>query len=203
MNSIEKMQRGENSYCLISKLSVIQYSESEMRDMKLFFYRCEICLNVASTQEQAKECFCGGLLSFMGYTKRDPKVLLDTSLATPCSTLCTDAAGPCCNCACGGAHHGTGRMVEVERVVGQAPKLKSVNQKSLDRAAEFLALTDYFNEYMTKKFGNPYSDYKVGTFISRDTWIKVHQKRRQFNLVSGYKVHSKRIKGLKELMEIA
>lgn len=171
--------------------------------MKLYFYRCLDCLHVASTTEKAEECFCGGSLSFMGYTKRDSRVLFDKSLATPCSTLCTDAAGPCCNCACGGAHHGTGRMIEVEKAVGTVPRLKVANQKALDRASEFLSLVESFPAFMSSKFGNSYKNYCDGIWISRQEWSAIYKTVSAFNQAKKLQVHKTRIKKLRGILELS
>lgn len=168
--------------------------------MRLYFYRCLDCLHVASTTEKAEECFCGGSLSFMGYTKRDSRVLFDQSLATPCSTLCTDAAGPCCNCACGGKHHGTGRMIKVEKTVGTAPRLKTANQKALDRAAEFLALTDAYSDKMRAKFGKSWLSYQAGEWIDRSAWLAIFKTEKAFRHAKGLKVHKKRILEMKAIL---
>lgn len=169
----------------------------------LRFYRCKVCLNVCATTEKVDFCACEGALEFMGFTKRDPKVLLDNSLETPCSTLCTDAAGPCCNCSCGGKNHGTHRMVEVVKVVGKAPRIASVDQKAKDRACEFLSLVDSFEPFMRSRFGQAWENLTKGVFIDRSTWWEIRQTQSRWLKVKGYRVHKKRISGMKEVLGIA
>lgn len=41
----------------------------------------------------------------------------------PCDGRCTGATGPNCDCQCGGINHGSGRLVTVEIITGNIPKL--------------------------------------------------------------------------------
>lgn len=56
--------------------------------------------------------------------------LVDVRYAPPCDGRCTNAQGPSCDCQCGGANHGSGRLVEVI-TKAKPEKIDDDNQKSL------------------------------------------------------------------------
>lgn len=106
-------------------------------------YRCCDCLDVFFTVESAKGASCGacgGAVEFMGRVVGAR--LTEIRQECPCDERCTGAVGPQCNCSCGGANHGDGRLVEVVRDIGPAPKLRGQrNPETLAaRAAEYRAL---------------------------------------------------------------
>lgn len=63
----------------------------------------------------------GVRLSLMGRVDRNR--LFVSGLACPCDGRCTNAVGPSCDCSCGGKNHGSGRLVEIVRDNGAAPRL--------------------------------------------------------------------------------
>ncbi len=64
----------------------------------------------------------------------------DTTIRPPCDSRCTNATGPSCSCPCGGKNHGTGRIVEVDRV-GPTPRILI-----LDRADALARAQEWKNE---------------------------------------------------------
>lgn len=93
--------------------------------VKRWCYRCVDCLDVAFTREAVRggQCgACGGPLECMGEVSGDK--LIERRKDCACDYRCTGALGPMCDCHCGGVNHGTGREVEVVRVVGSVPVLR-------------------------------------------------------------------------------
>jgi len=100
-----------------------------------YYYRCMDCLSVAATAEQLPPnrsatlrgrigCICGlcnGPLDYMGAVVG--RRLTVESSECPCDARCTNARGPDCECSCGGANHGTKRVVKVIRDAGAIPRL--------------------------------------------------------------------------------
>ena len=169
---------------------------------KLHYWRCDTCLTVIATKEEVKACACSGAFAYMGYVHRDPKVLLRPEIACACNTLCTDAAGPCCNCACGGINHGTGRYVEIIKEVGLPTRLGSVTQKALDQAAEYLSLLEAFPQFMRQEFGSLYDLSCNGGFIAnKDTWWKITSLKKEFYRVSRFQQHKKRVTAMRAIMK--
>jgi hypothetical protein len=84
------------------------------------YYRCTDCLDSFATVERATGCrcgACGGPIEYVGDVRRQLVVRPEQRCA--CDERCTGATGPHCDCRCGGVNHGTGRTVEVDRVVGR------------------------------------------------------------------------------------
>jgi hypothetical protein len=91
-----------------------------------WYVRCRDCLAVAAVEEDPHYgwlCGCGGELEIMGQVHRDR--LVRPSYEVPCDGRCTGAVGPSCDCQCGGANHGSGRVVLVIRDAGAVPRLRA------------------------------------------------------------------------------
>jgi len=153
------------------------------------------------TEDTIKVCFCGGeSLEYMGYVHRDPRVLLDERTACACNTLCTDAAGPCCNCTCGGKNHGTHRYVQIEYVKGSVPKAVKADQKALDRAAEFLGLVEACEEKIKFQYGPSIAKMEQGVRVDYSTWLEIRNTYRTFLKIQAFKIHSRRVAELKKFL---
>jgi hypothetical protein len=50
--------------------------------------------------------------------------LMVTGLECPCDGRCTGAVGPNCDCSCGGANHGSHRLITVNKDAGAVPSCK-------------------------------------------------------------------------------
>jgi len=93
------------------------------RPLTRVFYRCGLCLGSFAVDGgsvggnmRGSRCDCGGELSYMGRVQRD-RLVMD-QIGTPCDHRCTNATGPLCDCRCGGANHGSQRivMIQVDKV---------------------------------------------------------------------------------------
>lgn len=105
--------------------------------MYRYAFRCKHCLSVVFL-DTATECYawsrdhelyfafqgqmlcpCNGRFEEMGRVEleRDKHgVVIATEERAPCDARCTHAHGPKCTCRCNCANHGSGRVVEVDRV---------------------------------------------------------------------------------------
>lgn len=100
------------------------------------FYRCRSCCHVVAVDgklattwvertgnaEITTRCVCDGKLELLGRVCRKPGLVLDGERCA-CDGRCTGAPGPMCDCRCGGANHGTGRVVPVLLDAGGVPRL--------------------------------------------------------------------------------
>lgn len=115
------------------------------------FYRCRSCchviaiegtLEVEVTDQGAQykaRCACEGKLELMGRVGRKPGLVLDSERCA-CDARCTNATGPSCDCSCGGANHGTHRVVAIEVGAGGVPRIMSLDAtECLRRAEEYKA----------------------------------------------------------------
>ena len=107
-----------------------------------WYLRCSDCLSIVAIDEDPgnsrPECVaCGGIYESMGRVRRDGFLVVGTREETPCDERCTAALGPKCNCQCGAANHGTGRVVVIERTAGKAPRVRPPDALAPERAVEF------------------------------------------------------------------
>lgn len=97
-------------------------------DTNRWYVRCTDCLAVGVLLEQPThdlQCgTCGGKIESMGKVSfvNGIKHLTEEVHKCPCDARCTHAIGPQCDCPCGGANHGTGRVITVVHDLGVAPK---------------------------------------------------------------------------------
>lgn len=61
--------------------------------------------------------------------------LIDVAHLTPCDARCTMAAGPDCNCQCGGKNHGTGIAVAVAFAARGLPRITPPHVERAQRIA--------------------------------------------------------------------
>jgi len=124
-----------------------------------WFYKCVDCLSVMAVDNRLTPQYasvtpnahgvsyayklgtcglCNGKLEEMGQVKGT--ALTKPGERCPCDERCTSASGPNCNCQCGGENHGSGRMAQVEIIVGNVPRVTPANDSAaLTRAAEYRA----------------------------------------------------------------
>jgi hypothetical protein len=84
----------------------------------LYYHKCLDCLTPFASAERKIDTYdCDGPVIFMGIIKGEKWEKTGTRPA--CDGRCTHAHGPSCDCACGGANHGTGRVVNVVVLEGK------------------------------------------------------------------------------------
>jgi hypothetical protein len=150
----------------------------------LYYHKCDDCLTpFSSTERHIDLCDCDGHVTFMGVVQGDKYV--KTENRSPCDGRCTHACGPICDCQCGGANHGTGRLVQV---VVKEGKVKAINfsEEDMLRAYKYRELRDYAEKLC-------YSG-TLGEFISRDRMD--FRKRRELDKIVAMRVYNPRQQAL-------
>lgn len=148
----------------------------------LYYHKCLDCLTPFSSAEKKIDlCDCDGPVILMGIVHGDKFIQHGNRPA--CDGRCTHAHGPSCDCACGGANHGTGRTVSV--VVSEG-KVKVVDPSSdiyddMVKGYKYRELRDYADGLYTKLFA------LVPTW-DRDARIA----RRELDKIKSMKVYDRR-----------
>ncbi len=148
------------------------------------FYRCTVCLNIFTTREElprdgatyGAQCPCGNRrLEYMGAARR-PGGLFITRTLCPCDARCTSATGPQCDCQCGGANHGTGRLIRVETRTGDVPLIcpKDPAQCMADRA-EMEEAEQAARQRMRDRYDTQLDDFRARRWIPRGAWDGIRQ----------------------------
>lgn len=120
----------------------------------LYYHKCLDCLTpFSSTEKHIDVCDCDGPVIFMGIVHGDHVVKQENRPA--CDGRCTHAHGPSCDCACGGANHGTGRTVSTMVIQGKV-KVVDPDKDIMDdmvRGYKYRELRDYADSLYVKAFG--------------------------------------------------
>lgn len=107
----------------------------------LYYHKCNDCLTAfSSTEKKVDECDCGGAVLYMGQVHGNKYVKVEDRPA--CDGRCTHACGPSCDCACGGANHGTGKVVQTVVAEGKV-KAVGLTEEDIERAQLYRKLRDY------------------------------------------------------------
>jgi hypothetical protein len=107
----------------------------------LYYHKCHDCLTAfSSTEKKIDECDCGGSVFFMGQVHGDRYVKVEDRPV--CDGRCTHACGPSCDCACGGANHGSGKVVQTIVAEGKV-KAQGLSEEDVERAQVYRKLRDY------------------------------------------------------------
>jgi hypothetical protein len=108
---------------------------------QLYYHKCNDCLTpFSSIERHIDRCDCDGVVTFMGEVKGDNYI--QTGNKPACDGRCTHACGPNCDCACGGANHGTGRMVQTVIKEGKVRAI-GFSEEDMLRAYKYRGLKDY------------------------------------------------------------
>lgn len=120
----------------------------------LYYHKCLDCLTpFTSAEKHIDLCDCNGPVIPMGIVHGDKFIKHENRPA--CDGRCTHAHGPSCDCACGGANHGTGRVVSVVVAEGKI-KVDSPDKDIMDdmiRGYKYRELRDYADSLYSKVFG--------------------------------------------------
>ncbi len=108
----------------------------EVKSEKRWFLRCRGCLSVMATHAERPAsgircAACEGSIEVMGVVRQER--LTQTVVRCPCDLRCTMAAGPDCNCQCGGKNHGSQITVTVVVDKGGIPRISPVNPERARR----------------------------------------------------------------------
>lgn len=159
----------------------------------LYYHKCLDCLTpFSSTEKKIDECDCCGPVILMGIVHGDKFVKHENRPA--CDGRCTHAHGPTCDCACGGANHGTGRVVNVIVSEGKV-KVVDPSEDILDdmvRGYKYREVRDYADTLYAKVFGSLPTWDREARFARRELEkikaMKVYDRRQQelINFIAKY-----------------
>lgn len=163
------------------------------------YLRCRACLTTVVVEGKVDAdaaCGgCGGTFSVVGKVKG--KAVFRDELRCACDGRCTNAPGPACDCSCGGANHGTGRVVTVEVEAGRAVVRTPDPATAAARAAEYRAALAAADAAIVARHGRDLERYKAGEFLPRPTWDAIERDRAARRHAAGLKTHSKRVAALR------
>lgn len=149
----------------------------------LHYHKCHDCLTAFSSAERTiNECDCGGRVFYMGQVHGDKYVKVEDRSA--CDGRCTHACGPVCDCKCGGANHGTGKVVQTVVAEGIV-KAVGLSEDDIKRAETYRKLRDYAQNLYDTKYGN------ADTSKGQDFMMKIRLGRR-LQKINELKVYTRR-----------
>lgn len=152
--------------------------------MQLFYHKCNDCLTAfSSTEKKIDLCDCNGSVKLMGEVHGNK--FIKTEDRPACDGRCTHACGPSCDCACGGANHGTGKVVQVVVAEGLT-KAVGLTEEDVERATMYRGLRDHAEKLYTDAFST-YDRAKYSAKI---------RARRELDHAISLKVHVPRINAL-------
>ena len=143
----------------------------------LLYYRCNDCLCSMTVPAEVDtftaRCACGGVLTFMGQVVQDR--ITEERHRCKCDERCTNAAGPICNCHCGGENHGAGKAAEINYLVDKGPAiLRPPDPRSPYRAAEYRELRDQVQALVK---GNGYGQHGRQRLLDKACNLRTHKSR--------------------------
>ena len=164
------------------------------------FYRCRDCLELTVIDgEQLRElaCDCGGYADYMGHVHGDR--LRRDEIESVCDARCTHAAGPFCNCSCGGVNHGTHRVVTVHYDGGAIPRVTA----RADLATRCAQVADWqraiaeARERANAITGGAYNRIMTGAWVeNKAQWRQAYDLRTAIGKASRYQIHKRRMTAL-------
>lgn len=166
--------------------------------MNRFYYKCPDCLSVIATETRFNSgeivCACQGKYRFMG------EVFLSRIVhkhETPiCDGRCTHAAGPTCDCQCGGVNHGTGLTVTVIRDAGGIPRVSPPDPQAIQRGIDWRLLKQTAREAFQWKYPN----YGKRISMPQDQFNKASYWEADFRHISHSKLAGSRVSTLNDLI---
>lgn len=175
----------------ITKIANKSYRQDATGQWFVWTNEGTLCLSISvieGAMPSGLVCTCGGQVELMGVV-RGQRLHVATELRCPCDGRCTHAKGPLCDCSCGGANHGTGRVVRIEHYEN-IPRIQSGTP---EYATEFLAAVAAAHTRM------------LATFGTREGWEpeRIHvarqAARQDYNRAGTMKSHAGRMRVLKSI----
>lgn len=160
----------------------------------LHYHRCDDCLTTfSSTERKVDECDCNGSVHYMGQVHGSNYV--EVKDKAPCDGRCTHAAGPVCDCECGGVNHGTGKVVQVTTVLGKI-KVTGLSPEDVERAHTFRKLRDYAFKVFTEKWAEANATISSGGRVDYSIYSAIRRDKLELDKIVQMKVYNKRTKAL-------
>lgn len=163
--------------------------------------RCNDCLSVVAVEtapqtgraavhfpgsEEAALCgACGGMLSLMGRVEQDRLIRYEDRSA--CSSRCQAAAGPLCDCQCGGANHQRTVVVTVRIDEGGVPRVTPRDVPKAERIAK---------EWRDARAAVRAALVPEDSWLPRPTWERNQVIRRALGQARGKTSHAGRMRAL-------
>lgn len=155
-----------------------------------YYYKCPDCLGVWSVDGELISgivCDCNGIWKCMGRVKDNR--LVEEKEKSACDCRCTRASGPLCDCVCRGKNHGSGRTVIVLKDAGGIPKPQGL----LEYQSERLQTAGQWREIVSM----------TETAIANQTdYYKRHRLKLMLEKAKNYKIHSKRVELLIDMLKL-
>jgi hypothetical protein len=168
-----------------------------------WYYRCGDCLTPVALEGPkppgSVDCVCGGNLTLMGRVVRS-RVVADATRC-PCDGRCTGAVGPACDCECGAANHGSGRVERYTIDQGKATLVAREPGVMIERAAAFRAAVADVQAAIAANatLAGAFADRHVGRHVGHALWTTTEEIRLALSAARRLKVHGTRIKRLEKL----
>lgn len=181
-----------------------------------FFYRCCDCLSTVATESKLPEVYddrrgqvtnaicdaCGGRIEYLGATVGDT-LRKFAGYTTPCDHRCTHAAGPNCECSCGGANHGSGVVVPVY-YSGPVPRV-GIAKRAGAKGEYYRELCGEFRAHWSRIFGGLASARERGEWLDVARFSELGRGRRlfsEFMHACGMRSYSARNASIKKLIAV-
>jgi hypothetical protein len=163
-------------------------------NQQLYYHKCDDCLTAFSSPEKKIHfCDCNGTVTLMGEVQGNKYIRKEDR--SPCDGRCTDACGPMCDCICGGANHGTGRLVQVVVAEGII-KATGLSEEDVNRAILYRGLRDHAEKLYSDKYGQAQQMRGNYQFVERDIYLGMIKARRKLDHAISLRVHGTRINAL-------
>lgn len=165
----------------------------------LYYHKCDDCLTAfSSTERKIDLCDCSGAVSYMGQVHGNKYIR--TEDRPPCDGRCTNACGPMCDCQCGGANHGTGKLVQVIVAEGKL-KITGLTEEDIERANVYRKFRDYSENLYQQQYGAIIQNVKNNIWVDRSDYFKMLNARKKLDKAISMKVHNSRIKALADFIK--
>jgi hypothetical protein len=116
-----------------------------------------------------------------------------------CDGRCTHAAGPMCDCLCGGANHGTGKTVRITKIEGKVHAV-GLSEEDVERAHVYRRFRDAALADFDKKFAGVGEMIRSGTYVERPLYVDFVTSKRDLEKAIAMRQHAPRIKALADLI---
>jgi hypothetical protein len=160
----------------------------------LYYHKCDDCLTAFTTEEKKVDfCDCNGTVTFMGVVQGDK--FIKTEDKPPCDGRCTHASGPHCDCLCGGANHGTGKLVAVVVKEGKV-YATSLQEEDIERAHMYRGAREKAIGVYHAKWGAVDDKIKSGIYVDRPEYVGYINAVRELEKAIAMRQHMPRIMAL-------
>ena len=172
---------------------------------KRWFLRCRGCLSVMATNAvrpaSGIRCSaCGDSIEVMGMVKQER--LVQTAVRCPCDLRCTMAAGPDCNCQCGGKNHGSQITVAVVVDKGGIPKITPVNPEKARRVyGEWIQAKNMAEERILRHYPSAAHQGQVADAFNKSQALRRRLLMDAVSRAGILKTHHGRLKALAAIQE--